>query len=79
MIEPLHIKLAMAAFDMTKAQLGDAVGVSPQTISAAIAGKGVNSKTFNIIEQYFEKRGLVFVGAGDARKRGTGLGVRFLA
>lgn len=77
MIEPLHIKMALAALDMTKAQLGEAAGVSSQTIAKAIAGKGVNSNTLTTIERYFQWRGLEFFNKGDARHLGEGIGVRF--
>lgn len=77
MITTLQIRMAMTAFDMTNADLGEIVGVAGQTIGNFVSGrrKGTSSDTINKIERYFMSRGVSFISAEGSSFRG-GEGIR---
>lgn len=77
MIKPFHIQLALAALNMTRAELGEAIGVTGQTIGRFIHNeRGVNVGAVADMESYFRKRGVVFLDEGDlAGLPGKGIGI----
>ena len=75
MMTPFQMRIAMAALELTRTTLAAKVGVHMHTISNALEGKGVNSKTMKAIQDVFEDAGLVVLDAGD--QRGEGVGIRF--
>ena len=76
MIGPAHLRMAKAIFGMTDAEVGAAVNVNGQTISAFILKKrAMSSTTLAAIEAYFKGRGVVFLEDGVPSLTG-GVGIR---
>jgi len=77
MIKPLHIQLALAALDMTRAELGTAVDVTGQTVNRFILGKpGVAFGTVAAMEAFFKSRGIIFLDEGDMPGKGIGIWIK---
>lgn len=66
MLTPLHIRLAMAAFDLTNRDLAPHIDVTEGTIGNALKGKSVNSATLNRIADFFQRKGVEFLYDRDA-------------
>ncbi len=76
MISPLHIRLAMAAFNMSQIDLAAKMGVDKMTIGRYLRGdKGIAVGLVAEMERYFKERGVCFVDEGDQAPAG-GLGIR---
>ena len=51
MIKPLHIQIALAALNISRADLGKAIGVTGQTVNRFILnGRGINFGTVSDME-----------------------------
>ena len=76
MIAPVHIKLAMAAFNMSHGDLAKEMNVSKPTIFRYMHGDtGVSIGLVTQMERFFKERGVVFLDDGDQSATG-GLGIR---
>lgn len=77
MLTGLHIRLALAAFEMTYEDLGKELDIDPVTLrSFAYDRRGINSQTVEKMGKYFKGRGVVFLDDGQVTMTG-GRGIRF--
>ena len=77
MIKPLHIQIALAALNISRADLGKAIGVTGQTVNRFILnGRGINFGTVSDMERYFRDRGVVFLHEGDMPGKGIGIWIK---
>lgn len=79
MLTPAHIRIAMVLLDLSQQDVGDAIGVSGQTVGKYAGGRGaISSDTLGDIEKYFKSKGVVFLD-DDQPSLGGGIGVRLKA
>jgi DNA-binding XRE family transcriptional regulator len=75
MFSPTHLRLAMAACDVTYADIAEEIGVVKPTVRNFAKGGNINSGTLVKIEKYFTDRGIIFIEAGHPAPEG-GIGIR---
>lgn len=66
MLTPLHLRLAMAAFDLTRRSLAPQIGVFETTIGRFLQGDDINSGTVRSLTAFFEVRGVEFIYDAEA-------------
>ena len=67
MIDPIQIRMALAALRWSTQDLANATGLHVNTVQRAHAGKGASLGTLALIRNALEAEGVRFVEADDSR------------